>query len=70
MDFFNLREFIPFACILVFLDFFIELLSSSSTEETLLSLLTAIILSPIVYVIWKLLYKKYQEIKEDIEYRW
>lgn len=70
MDFFNLRKFIPFACILIFLDFFIELLRSSSIEEMLLSLLIAILLSPVIYIIWNLLYKKYKEIKEDIEYRW
>ena len=70
MDFFNLREFIPFACILIFLDFFIELLNSSSTGEILLSLFIAIIFSPVIYIIWKLFYKKYKEIKEDIEYHW
>ena len=69
MDSFNLRKFIPFACVLVFLDFFIELLSSSSIEEILLSLITAILLSPVIYIIWNLLYEKYKEIKEDIEYR-
>lgn len=70
MDFFDLWKFIRFACILVFLDFFIEFLNSSSIEEILLSLITAILLSPVIYIIWNLIYKKYKEIKEDIEYRW
>lgn len=70
IDYFDLREFIPFTCVLVFIDFLIELFSSSSTEETLLSILTALILSPVVYIIWKLLCKKCAEVKEDIDYRW
>lgn len=70
MGYFDLREFIPITCVLVFIDFLIELFSSSSAGETLLSILTTLILSPVVYIIWKLLYKKYEEVKEDIEYRW
>lgn len=70
MDYFDLSEFIAFVYILLFLDFFIGLLRSSSIGEILLSLLVVILLSPVSYIIWKLLYKKYQEIKEDIEYRW
>lgn len=70
IDYFNLREFIPFTCVLVFIDFLVELFGSSSTEEILLSIITALILSPVVYIIWKLLCKKYEEVKEDIDYRW